>query len=269
MLKCNVLEARALSELGDGASISDCGLVLSLKRARSMCSLPPEATERIYIPPIAFTSPPPPCRTPWGVEIGTLYVTAELVQEKSLEEAIVGAMAASRMVLKSDHSDLSASSIDANGKKRKRRYNMTLSNLEQYMDIAEEVQEALDAKTGGRSGNPPSSPHGMPYPKNVEMAKHCEAILRDAGVTPATTAIINGRIKVGLTEEEIEFMATSKDIVKSSTRDYAHIVANGLNGATTVATSIVTARLAGIPILVTGGIGGVHRGAENHHGYFP
>lgn len=139
---------------------------------------------------------------------------------------------------------------------------MTLSNLEQYMDIAGEVQEALDAKKPVVALESTIISHGMPYPKNVEMAKHCEAILREAGVVPATTAIINGRIKVGLTEDEIEFMATSKDIIKSSTRDYAHIIANGLNGATTVATSIVTARLAGIPILVTGGIGGVHRGAE-------
>ena len=139
---------------------------------------------------------------------------------------------------------------------------MKENNLKQYMDIAPEVQKALDENKPVVALESTIISHGMPYPKNVEMAKHCEAILRDAGVTPATTAIIGGRIKVGLSEEEIEFMATSNDIVKSSTRDYAHIVAEGKNGATTVATSVLTARLAGIPILVTGGIGGVHRGAE-------
>lgn len=130
------------------------------------------------------------------------------------------------------------------------------------MDIAEEVQRALDRKEPVVALESTIISHGMPYPQNLEMAKKCEAILREAGVTPATTAIIGGRIKVGLSEKELEFMATSKDVIKSSTRDYAHIVSEGLNGATTVATSILTARLADIPILVTGGIGGVHRGAE-------
>ncbi|MDD7362813.1 MAG: pseudouridine-5'-phosphate glycosidase [Peptoniphilus sp.] len=139
---------------------------------------------------------------------------------------------------------------------------MTLSNLKAYMDIAPEVREAFEANKPVVALESTIISHGMPYPKNLETAKRCEAILREAGVTPATTAIIDGRIKVGLSEDELEFMATSKDVIKSSTRDYAHIVANGLNGATTVATSILTARLAGIPLLVTGGIGGVHRGAE-------
>lgn len=131
------------------------------------------------------------------------------------------------------------------------------------MDILPEVQEALDNGKPVVALESTIISHGMPYPKNLETAKECERILRENGVVPATTAIINGRIKVGLTEEELEFMATSKDIIKSSRRDYAHVVANKLNGATTVATSIITAKLAGIPILVTGGIGGVHRGAEN------
>lgn len=131
------------------------------------------------------------------------------------------------------------------------------------MDILPEVQEALDNGKPVVALESTIISHGMPYPKNLETAKECERILRENGVVPATTAIINGRIKVGLTEEELEFMATSKDIIKSSRRDYAHVVAAKLNGATTVATSIITAKLAGIPILVTGGIGGVHRGAEN------
>ncbi|MCD1146630.1 pseudouridine-5'-phosphate glycosidase [Peptoniphilus sp. KCTC 25270] len=133
---------------------------------------------------------------------------------------------------------------------------------DKYMDIHPEVKEALDSGKPVVALESTIISHGMPYPKNLETAKACEEILRETGVVPATTAIINGRIKVGLTAEELEFMATSKDVIKSSRRDYAHVVANGLNGATTVATSIITARLAGIPILVTGGIGGVHRGAQ-------
>lgn len=131
------------------------------------------------------------------------------------------------------------------------------------MDIHPEVKEALESNKPVVALESTIISHGMPYPRNLETAKECEKILRDNGVVPATTAIINGRIKVGLTEDELEFMATSKNIIKSSRRDYAHVVASGLNGATTVATSIITAKLAGIPILVTGGIGGVHRGAEN------
>jgi pseudouridylate synthase len=134
--------------------------------------------------------------------------------------------------------------------------------LKKYVVIGEEVQKAFD------EGNPVVAlestiiSHGMPYPKNLETALSCERIIRENGAVPATTAIINGKIRVGLSEEEIKFMATSKDIIKASRRDYPYIVAQGLNGATTVATSIITASLAGIKILVTGGIGGVHRKAE-------
>lgn len=134
---------------------------------------------------------------------------------------------------------------------------------DKYIDIHPQVKEALEQGLPVVALESTIISHGMPYPKNLETAKECERILREQGVIPATTAIINGRIKVGLTEEELKFMATSKDIIKCSRRDYAHVVANKLHGATTVATSIITANLAGIPILVTGGIGGVHRGAEN------
>lgn len=134
--------------------------------------------------------------------------------------------------------------------------------LEDYLEIKPEVQEALDQGKPVVALESTIISHGMPYPKNLETAKECEAIIRSYGVMPATTAIIDGKIKVGLTEEELEFMATSKEVIKASRRDYAHIVANGLHGATTVATTIITANLAGIPILATGGIGGVHRGAQ-------
>ncbi|MDO5301931.1 MAG: pseudouridine-5'-phosphate glycosidase [Tissierellia bacterium] len=134
--------------------------------------------------------------------------------------------------------------------------------LKKYVDIKDEVREALERGKPVVALESTIISHGMPYPQNLETAKKCEEILRQEGVVPATTAIIGGRIKVGLTEEELEFMATSDKIIKASRRDYAHIVARGLHGATTVATSIITAGLAGIPILVTGGIGGVHRGAQ-------
>ncbi|MBL7574877.1 pseudouridine-5'-phosphate glycosidase [Peptoniphilus asaccharolyticus DSM 20463] len=134
--------------------------------------------------------------------------------------------------------------------------------MKKYMVISEEVQEAMDSGKPIVALESTIISHGMPYPKNLETAKACEEIVRENGCVPATTAIINGKIRVGLTEEELEFMATSKDIIKCSRRDYAYVVSNGLNGATTVATSIITAALAGIKLLVTGGIGGVHRGAE-------
>lgn len=139
---------------------------------------------------------------------------------------------------------------------------LTKDMLKKYVDIAPEVQQALDEGRPVVALESTIISHGMPYPKNVETAKRCEEIIREEGAVPATTAILGGRIKIGLSDEELEFMATSKDIIKSSRRDYATIVALGLNGATTVATSALTASLAGIPVFVTGGIGGVHRGAQ-------
>lgn len=134
--------------------------------------------------------------------------------------------------------------------------------IKKYMVISEEVQNAMDNNLPIVALESTIISHGMPYPQNLETALSCERIIRENGAVPATTAIIDGKIRVGLSEEEIKFMATSKDIIKCSRRDYPYIIANKLNGATTVATSIITAALAGIKILVTGGIGGVHRGAE-------
>lgn len=134
--------------------------------------------------------------------------------------------------------------------------------LEKYMEISEEVKKAL------KEGKPVVAlestiiSHGMPYPKNVKTALEVEKILKDKGVVPATTAVLNGVIKVGLTQDEIEYLGKAKDVYKASRRDLPFIVAKGLNGATTVATSMIIANMAGIKILVTGGIGGVHRGAE-------
>ncbi|WBW50551.1 pseudouridine-5'-phosphate glycosidase [Peptoniphilus equinus] len=134
--------------------------------------------------------------------------------------------------------------------------------MKKYMVFSEEVRDALEHNKPVVALESTIISHGMPYPENLETALSCERIVRENGCVPATTAIIGGKIHVGLTEEELKFMATSKDIIKCSRRDYAYVIANGLNGATTVATSILTASLAGIKLLVTGGIGGVHRGAE-------
>ncbi|NBI30522.1 pseudouridine-5'-phosphate glycosidase [Chengkuizengella marina] len=104
--------------------------------------------------------------------------------------------------------------------------------------------------------------HGMPYPQNVETAKVVEQIIRDHGAVPATIAIINGKIKIGLTEDEIEFLAKSDEIEKASRRDLPYLLMKKKNGATTVAATMICAHLANIEVFVTGGIGGVHREAE-------
>ncbi|MBR2892047.1 MAG: pseudouridine-5'-phosphate glycosidase [Bacilli bacterium] len=104
--------------------------------------------------------------------------------------------------------------------------------------------------------------HGMPYPANLEVAKKCEQIVRDNGAVPATVAIINGEIIVGVTEEQLEYLATSKEVLKVSRRDFAYVIANKLSGATTVAATMMIAKMANIALFATGGIGGVHRGVE-------
>ena len=133
----------------------------------------------------------------------------------------------------------------------------------QYLEIKEDVAEALKAGRAIVALESTIISHGMPYPKNVETAKAVEQIVRDGGAVPATIAILNGKIKIGLEPEELEYLGTADDVLKASRRDLAHIAANGLNGATTVAATMIAAALAGIKIFVTGGIGGVHRGAEN------
>ncbi|WP_071027625.1 pseudouridine-5'-phosphate glycosidase [Peptoniphilus raoultii] len=140
---------------------------------------------------------------------------------------------------------------------------MTINkNYEKYLEFSDEVKKAKKENKPIVALESTIISHGMPYPKNLETAKACEDIIRKAGAVPATTAIINGKIKVGLSEEELEFMASSKGIIKTSSRDIPYIIANKLNGGTTVASTIIVSRLAGIKIFVTGGIGGVHRGAE-------
>ncbi|WP_432666106.1 pseudouridine-5'-phosphate glycosidase [Wukongibacter baidiensis] len=134
--------------------------------------------------------------------------------------------------------------------------------MKKYLEIHPEVEKALKEKKAVVALESTIISHGMPYPKNVETALRVEEIIRENGAVPATIGIINGKIKVGLTTEEIEHMATSKDVAKVSRRDIPFVVAQKLDGATTVAGTMIAASLAGIKMFVTGGIGGVHRGAE-------
>lgn len=137
-----------------------------------------------------------------------------------------------------------------------------MNRLLQYVDISDEIVEAIDKNIPVVALETTVISHGMPYPQNLEAALECEAIIRGLGAVPATLAVINGRIKIGLSDDQIRFMATQNNIVKMSRRDLPIVVSNQLNGATTVATSILIANMAGIKILVTGGIGGVHRNAQ-------
>jgi pseudouridylate synthase len=104
--------------------------------------------------------------------------------------------------------------------------------------------------------------HGMPYPQNVATAREVEALIRQEGAVPATIAVLAGRIHVGLAEEELEQLATAREVAKVSRRDLPHVLATGGLGATTVAATMIAAHLAGLRVFVTGGIGGVHRGAQ-------
>ena len=104
--------------------------------------------------------------------------------------------------------------------------------------------------------------HGMPYPQNVEMATKVEEIVRAGGAVPATIAVLRGRPTIGLTPEDLDLLATDASVAKVSIRDLSYVVARGAHGATTVASTMRLAALAGIRVFVTGGLGGVHRGAE-------
>jgi len=104
--------------------------------------------------------------------------------------------------------------------------------------------------------------HGMPYPQNVQTALAVEAIVREEGAVPATIAVIEGRIHAGLTPEQLEYFGTAKDVLKLSRADLAYAVSSRRDGATTVAATMLCAHLAGIAVFATGGVGGVHRGAE-------
>ena len=135
--------------------------------------------------------------------------------------------------------------------------------MNRYLDIAPEVKEALDAGKPVVALESTIISHGMPYPQNVETALKVEEIIRQNGAVPATIAIIGGRLKAGLTPEEIEYFGKKgQAIAKASRRDLAVLCARGEDGATTVTTTMIIAHMAGINVFATGGIGGVHRGAE-------
>ena len=135
--------------------------------------------------------------------------------------------------------------------------------LKNYLEVSEEVKHALENNIPVVALESTIVSHGMPYPQNVETALKVESIVRENGCVPATTAIINGKLKAGLSKEEIELLGKEGlKVSKVSRRDIPYIVANKLNGASTVATTMIIASLAGIKIFATGGIGGVHRGAE-------
>ena len=132
-----------------------------------------------------------------------------------------------------------------------------------YLDINSNIKKALAEKRPVVALESTIISHGMPYPQNIETALKIEEIVKANGATPATIAIINGKLKVGLTKDEIEYLGRSgKKIVKASRRDIPYLISKKVDGATTVASTMIGAKMAGIKIFATGGIGGVHRGAE-------
>lgn len=134
--------------------------------------------------------------------------------------------------------------------------------MKHLLDYTLEVKEALESGKPVVALESTIISHGMPYPENVKMAKEVEEVIRENGAVPATIALMDGRIKIGLTNEDLELLATSQNVRKTSRRDLAYVLSAKEIGATTVATTMICAELAGIAIFVTGGIGGVHRGAE-------
>jgi pseudouridylate synthase len=136
--------------------------------------------------------------------------------------------------------------------------------MNSYLDLNPEVRQALAANKPIVALESTIISHGMPYPKNLETAMQVSQTVRDNGAVPATIAIINGRLKAGLTKSEIELLAKEgPKVVKVSRRDMPYVVSKKLNGATTVAATMIIAKIAGIKIFATGGIGGVHRGAQD------
>ncbi|WP_232696888.1 pseudouridine-5'-phosphate glycosidase [Brevibacillus daliensis] len=134
--------------------------------------------------------------------------------------------------------------------------------MKQYLTFTDEVKHALENKMPIVALETTIISHGMPYPQNIEMAKEVEQIIRDNGAVPATIGIMDGKIKIGLNEEELLEFATNKSVLKVSRRDFPYAMATGKMGATTVAGTMIAAQLAGIEMFATGGIGGVHREGE-------
>jgi len=135
--------------------------------------------------------------------------------------------------------------------------------MHKYLSITPEIEEALNNGTPVVALESTILSHGMPYPENVEFAHKVEEVIRAEGAIPATMAVMNGKLKVGLNSEELEIMCKAENVGKMSRRDIPVYLATGKTGATTVATTMLIASLAGIRVFATGGIGGVHRGGEN------
>lgn len=134
--------------------------------------------------------------------------------------------------------------------------------MQSFLEIHSEVQEALDNKIPVVALESTIISHGMPYPKNVETALAVEDVVRKNGAVPATIAIFDGKCHVGLSKKQIEYFGKAKDVWKVSLRDMPYVISQKIYGATTVAATMRIASMAGIRVFVTGGIGGVHRGAE-------
>ena len=133
--------------------------------------------------------------------------------------------------------------------------------MHETLKFSPEVAEAMAANRPVVALESTIISHGMPYPQNVETAREVEALIRAEGAVPATIALFGGRIQVGLTPDELEQLGSAKQVAKVSRRDLPYLLATGGTGATTVAATMIAAHLAGIQVFVTGGIGGVHRGA--------
>ena len=135
-------------------------------------------------------------------------------------------------------------------------------SVNEFLDVAPEVRDALSEGRPVVALESTIIAHGMPYPQNLQLARTVEGIVRDGGAVPATIAIIGGRLKAGLGAAELELLARAADVAKASTRDIPYLVATRAHGATTVAATMRIAALADIRVFATGGIGGVHRGAQ-------
>jgi pseudouridine-5'-phosphate glycosidase len=131
-----------------------------------------------------------------------------------------------------------------------------------YLDISKEVLDGLRYYNPIVALESTIISHGMPYPDNIETALSLEKIIRDNGAIPATMGIIKGRIKIGLSHEEMEFLASTESVIKTSRRDIPYVISMGLSGGTTVASTMIFSQYAGIRVFATGGMGGVHRGAD-------
>lgn len=131
------------------------------------------------------------------------------------------------------------------------------------LELSDEVRDALAADGPVVALESTIISHGMPYPDNVAMAREVEDIIRDGGATPATIAVLDGVPRIGLSGDQLEVLGSHPEVTKVSVRDLPYVVARGAHGATTVASTMRLAALAGIRVFVTGGLGGVHQGAES------